>query len=259
MGRNGKLFAQFDLDYADHPKIAELSDAAFRLHVELILWSRKYLTDGKIPNRVANRLGFAPLSELLNNDGKSPSVFKNDDGSYQLHGYADMNDTKAVVEARVSRNSANGARGGRPKKTQSVNEWFSESVTDSVTDSGAQKKAEKEKEKEETTKVVSLPTKPKNARGCRLPDGWMPKPETVAKISSELPALTDAVFHSEHLKFADYWAGVAGPRGVKLDWDATWRNWMRRVGERLPGSGRVVQSAAEKALSIAEKYREVGQ
>lgn len=32
-----------------------------------------------------------------------------------------------------------------------------------------------------------------------------------------------AVFDS----FKDYWAGVAGAKGVKLDWFATWRNWVR--------------------------------
>lgn len=28
--------------------------------------------------------------------------------------------------------------------------------------------------------------------------------------------------------FADYWAGVGGQKGCKLDWFATWRNWCRR-------------------------------
>jgi hypothetical protein len=28
-------------------------------------------------------------------------------------------------------------------------------------------------------------------------------------------------------QFKDYWASVAGQKGVKLDWFATWRNWVR--------------------------------
>ena len=28
-------------------------------------------------------------------------------------------------------------------------------------------------------------------------------------------------------EFRDYWRGVAGKAGVKLDWEATWRNWVR--------------------------------
>jgi uncharacterized protein YdaU (DUF1376 family) len=27
--------------------------------------------------------------------------------------------------------------------------------------------------------------------------------------------------------FKDYWSSVAGQKGVKLDWSATWRNWIR--------------------------------
>jgi uncharacterized protein YdaU (DUF1376 family) len=28
-------------------------------------------------------------------------------------------------------------------------------------------------------------------------------------------------------QFKDYWAGVSGSKGTKLDWFATWRNWVR--------------------------------
>ncbi|KAB2761724.1 hypothetical protein F9L00_12725 [Brucella anthropi] len=33
-------------------------------------------------------------------------------------------------------------------------------------------------------------------------------------------------------KFRDYWRGQPGQRGVKLDWEATWRNWCRSAAER---------------------------
>jgi hypothetical protein len=40
---------------------------------------------------------------------------------------------------------------------------------------------------------------------------------------------------AEHEKFCDYWRGVAGAKGIKTDWIATWRNWMRRADEQSPG------------------------
>lgn len=52
------------------------------------------------------------------------------------------------------------------------------------------------------------------ARGTRLPPDWKPRPE-------------DPHNEAELAKFQDYWAAVAGAKGVKLDWDATWRNWIR--------------------------------
>jgi hypothetical protein len=33
----------------------------------------------------------------------------------------------------------------------------------------------------------------------------------------------------EFEKFRDYWIAQPGQKGVKLDWDATWRNWCRNA------------------------------
>lgn len=32
-------------------------------------------------------------------------------------------------------------------------------------------------------------------------------------------------------KFRDYWKAASGNKGVKMDWQATWRNWARRKSE----------------------------
>lgn len=158
MPRRTDLFARLSLDYADHPKIAGLSDGAFRAHIELILYSRKYETDGIIKNRVANRVGSRwdtdVLSELQNNDDEAPSLILLDSGDYEIHGYADMQETKAEITARRRQNAENGKLGGRPrrrKKTQPV----SEPVSDSPTQSGTQKKAETETETETVVKPSS--------------------------------------------------------------------------------------------------------
>jgi hypothetical protein len=37
--------------------------------------------------------------------------------------------------------------------------------------------------------------------------------------------------------FRDYWRAVPGARGVKLDWEATFRVWARKDGERARGPG----------------------
>ena len=34
---------------------------------------------------------------------------------------------------------------------------------------------------------------------------------------------------TEHAKFRDYWFSQPGQKGVKLDWQATWRNWCRNA------------------------------
>lgn len=57
MARSGdrRVWARLTVDFADSPKVAGLSDAAFRTLVEMILWSRKMMTDGVIPSSVARR------------------------------------------------------------------------------------------------------------------------------------------------------------------------------------------------------------
>ena len=53
--------------------------------------------------------------------------------------------------------------------------------------------------------------------------------------------------------FSDYWAGKPGKDGVKLDWEATWRNWMRKA-EQYSG----VEKFPEPKKSRGEELREQG-
>lgn len=68
------------------------------------------------------------------------------------------------------------------------------------------------------------------ARGQRIPASWHPTHVEGLDADTELIA-------REAAKFRDYWLAQPGAKGVKLDWDATWRNWMRRATERKPGYG----------------------
>ena len=79
---------------------------------------------------------------------------------------------------------------------------------------------ERETEKEKETEVE----KKRGTKGSRLstdfelPDSW------TEFCQSERPDLNpQKVFDS----FKDYWVAKAGAAGVKLDWQATWRNWVR--------------------------------
>ena len=69
--------------------------------------------------------------------------------------------------------------------------------------------------------------KPKR-RGTRIPDDFAVTSEMAAWAAQNVPLVDTA---SETDRFRDYWAGVSGQRGTKLDWVATWRNWMRRADD----------------------------
>jgi len=67
---------------------------------------------------------------------------------------------------------------------------------------------EKEKEKKET----------RAGRATRLSSDWVPK-----EFREEAAELE---------KFKDWARSAPGQKGVKADWDAAWRNWVRRVREQ---------------------------
>ena len=96
----GQLFARLALDYFDHPKIMSLSAEAIVAHLEMIVYSRKYGTDGAIPMRFAMRFAPSVLDELASNDENSPSIIRNDDGSVEIYGYANMQETSDQIEKR---------------------------------------------------------------------------------------------------------------------------------------------------------------
>lgn len=86
----------------------------------------------------------------------------------------------------------------------------------------------------EVQEELKPPVKPKGltapkgqTRGSRLPENWHPLP-TVVGDDLTLPGDRWGV---ELDKFRDYWRAVPGAKGLKLDWDATWRNWLRRASE----------------------------
>jgi len=78
-----------------------------------------------------------------------------------------------------------------------------------------------------TTKqeLNNLNIKKKNIRGSRLPNDWIAPQQFIDFCNSERPDLNANLIAEQ---FKDYWISVAGSKGVKADWFATWRNWVRR-------------------------------
>jgi uncharacterized protein YdaU (DUF1376 family) len=67
-------------------------------------------------------------------------------------------------------------------------------------------------------------TKPAPPKGTRLNPDWIPKPETIEQMRKERPDLN---YERTLASFHDYWIAKPGKDGVKLDWEATFRNWFR--------------------------------
>lgn len=235
---DGAYFARLALDYFDHPKIGGLSDAAIVAHLEMIVYSRRYLTDGFIPNRVARRFGSGVLDELANNDPASPSVAINPDGSVILHGYADAQETKEEIEGKRLVNARNGAKGGRPK-----NPSGKQTETQSVSETKPSRQAEVEGEGEEE---ISPSERGTLKRATQLPKTWAPT-EKHAAIAAERGISLD----TEAEKFRD-WCGATG-RTYK-DHHLAFNGWLRRATPDRTQQQRPNRDAASAEALVQAHY-----
>ncbi|WP_455465872.1 YdaU family protein [Bartonella sp. B39] len=65
-------------------------------------------------------------------------------------------------------------------------------------------------------------------KGHRLSKDWQ---ADIAAAVSE--GLSEEQAHWQEKKFRDYWHAKSGKEALKVDWQATWRNWFRREIERI--------------------------
>lgn len=63
-------------------------------------------------------------------------------------------------------------------------------------------------------------------RGTRLAADWEPSATDISFAQAE--GMCIEAIRREAAKYRDYWIAVPGSKGVKTDWPATWRNWIRR-------------------------------
>ena len=107
---------------------------------------------------------------------------------------------------------------------------------------------ETETYKQEAEKEIdSAQRASKQKRGTRIPENWQPSDELRAWSVQEKPGIDiKRVIDS----FTDYWRSAAGAKGVKLDWDATWRNWIRNDRtnpQHLAGKAAIPENRIERS------------
>lgn len=115
---------------------------------------------------------------------------------------------------------------------------------------------------EPSTPVVPAKAATVSSRGCFLPEGWEPDRQVIDAMQAEFPHLN---LWQEHLVFVDYWRGVSGARGRKRDWNATWRNWIRKAGKQPSryssghhgGTRAGLQGADARAATLVQMMNEI--
>ena len=111
--------------------------------------------------------------------------------------------------------------------------------------------------------VGSAPAKTRK-RGTRLPRDWTLPDDWRTWAETERP---DVDVRAEAAMFRDYWIAKSGTQATKLDWEATWRNWIRKAhdtrltvspGAQRVGSGRPVNAGERNAQALDDYLSWIG-
>ena len=133
-----------------------------------------------------------------------------------------INNTPA--EDRAKKANAERQRRFREKSNAASNGISN--VTGNVTVTPREEKRREEKKEQEEQKQEHLPPSSATKMATSLSKDWKPSPEQIAQARESRP---DVDVELEAQKFVDYWIAKGGKEGRKLDWDATWRNWIRNA------------------------------
>lgn len=90
---------KLDDRFPDHPKIAPLSDAAFRLHVAAMCYAAAHETDGVVPLAAIPQL-VPKYRKVQHNELVGAGLWEEGQGCIVVHDFTEYNPTRAQIKAR---------------------------------------------------------------------------------------------------------------------------------------------------------------
>jgi hypothetical protein len=192
-------------------------------------WCARNLTDGFVPKYALDEL---PGASKFVPNLVSSRLWSEVEGGWQFNKWSLYQRTREQV---LKERAANAARQQhyRDKRNGVSNGATNASVTDVVTPSvtapipshAIPSHTEPIKEQEQQKKKSTS-----SARGTRLPADWEPSLDLVSWVRENCPDVDGRV---QTMKFVNYWTAKTS-QAMKLDWPATYRNWMLEAQERAP-------------------------
>ena len=221
---------------SSHPKTRAAGLPAMGLWTVAGSWASHYLTEGYVPEWFVVSW---PQGKRLASALVSAGLWHEADGGWQFHQWEERNRPKEEIEADRAaararqkkyrdKRRTDGVTNASPNASRNGVTNATHTNTVSVTDPEASNEAS----------TASMPRK----RATRLPDDWKPTEKDTAWQHEH--DVDDVTARREAEKFRDYWRAKAGRDATKIDWSATWRNWLRNVLERTPQRTGAQQSRA---------------
>ena len=222
-------WVRIDDGFYDHPGHASLDLEDWGLWLYALAWSNRNLTDGRLPCAVVRRMD--PVGKATGALIEAGRWIKQDDDWIEIHGFLDYQPSAEQIRSKRDRERERWQRrAGSPAAADPSAATPRGVPPDSAatpTASQPQPQHSAKAESEARTAHPPTTTKPRT-RGTRIADPFVVSDEMVAWAEAELPGFD---WVRETVRFKDHWLAAPGAKGVKQDWPATWRNWMRRAAE----------------------------
>lgn len=268
-----------DDSFPSHPKVRSVP-RAIRMRVlgtwlACGTWSAKHLTDGRVTGDVVlDEGGKTADAAALVEAGLWHTVAHACErcpqpaaGEYQFHDWPTYQKTKDQVLAerretaeRVSKFRERKRRNAGGNAVTELDETAVNAAGNAVTNADTAPlvtppPARPGPKVKDNTPPPPPASAPPAGRGTRLPDDFEPSPALLAWVRAKCPGLPA----SEHERFCDHWRSTPGVKGRKADWDAAWRNWMRRAHDDRAGrpGGRSAAARPNGAEARLDKARTI--
>lgn len=209
----------------DHRKARKAGTSAMGLWLLTGAWSAGHLTDGWVPREVALRYGTERQAERLVAAGLWSESEVDGEPGWVFHQWTEHQPTRDEVQLRRKNAADRQAKWRAKKQDDAGQDDLSRGDSRASNDvSNAAPDPTRPDQKIETKTTSSSTRK----RGERLPDDF-PVTDEMREWAREHAPTCGA---RDHEAFCDYWRGKSGKDATKVDWVATWRNWMRREHDR---------------------------
>jgi hypothetical protein len=228
-------------DLFTHPKVFKISEILSKDELYTVgalfcfwAWADKHCVDGLVDGATSRLIDRATRVDGLSNALIAVGWLEIDDLGAHIPRFGEHNGDTAKERSLKNQRQARWRAG---KTAGNVDGYASTQPTTNAS-------TREEKRREEISPSLRSGEKA-SPNGSRLPADWSMPDEWAEFCKTERP---DLIPSEVACRFADYWHGVAGAKGRKADWLATWRNWVRAEKKTPVGASGGLETAYQRSM-----------